>query len=114
MTKNSKNIWYSITLGIFLTAITWFIGIKCGAGETGGVNEGWRGLPIPYYQCGVWGDTISKITRCVQGMIIPQSSCIWESFLSFLILLIDIAFWSFISYLGIKKFGPTSHNSALA
>ena len=42
---------------------------------TGGVLSGWRGLPIPFYSCGMWGDTFRTLNQCEEGLYEPASSC---------------------------------------
>lgn len=72
----------SIFIGIIITAVTSLIGRACGISDTGGVPEGWKGLPLPYYQCGVWGDTFDK-------------SVVWPISAIF----INLIFWCLVAYI---------------
>lgn len=114
--KKNRIILYSIIIGIALTLVTGLIGPRCGLAEPGGVNNGWRGLPIPYYQCGTWGDTYYNANQCIQGKIqicegknkglcTVSQTCIFDTVaLPVLIILIDIAFWTGIACLIMKKY----------
>jgi hypothetical protein len=44
--------------GVLLSILGGQVGIPCGMAEPGGVNEGWKGLPLPYHSCGVWGESV--------------------------------------------------------
>lgn len=50
---------FSLAGGLALMAIATLFEVECTMGEPGGVNEGGVGLPIPYAQCGVWGQSFS-------------------------------------------------------
>ncbi len=114
--KRSRIILYSIIIGIALTLVTSFIGPRCGLAEPGGVKNGWRGLPIPFYQCGVWGDTYSQADQCVQGKLlicpekdgyqckVDKSCSVYMVGIPVLIILIDITFWTGLTYLIMKKY----------
>ena len=112
--QKKATILISIIIGIAITALSGLIGQGCGLAEPGGVQNGWRGLPIPFYECGSWGDTIYDIKQCTSGNVLickdkNDEQCVvdkkcWVGFgIITTVVLIDAAFWSILIYFAIKK-----------
>ncbi len=121
--QKKKLILMSIIIGIALTALSGFIGQGCGLAEPGGIQSGWRGLPIPFYECGTWGDTMHEMKQCVSGNILVckdknDKQCVvdkkcWAGFGAITtVLLLDAAFWSFLSYFIVRKLKRMKANVA--
>lgn len=115
MTHNTKFLFLSFIIGLLFTALSGLVGPRCKLVEPGGVADGWRGLPLPYYQCGTWGDTLYTANQCIQGKISVcdgkddnackvSKVCIVEKVgTPLVIILIDISFWALMAYFVIKK-----------
>ena len=110
--SNGKLTGISILLGSILAGLSAFAGKSCVLAEPGGMTNGWRGLPIPYWWCGVWGDSCHAISQCVQGMSEPLSSCLLDSLINLLIFIVDLAFWSGLSFFVLKYFWVKSSKKA--
>lgn len=67
--NKKKKVLVSVGMAIVLTAVTNFIGISCHFVEPGGVSSGWHGLPIPFRECGVWGDSFSVLVLVLDVLI---------------------------------------------
>lgn len=100
----------SFLVGIFFTVLSGFIGPRCKLVEPGGVSPGWRGLPIPYYECGVWGDTNRDIEQCVSGDIrimptMETSKKCWFDVvvIKTIVVLLDVVIWTGLVYIIIGK-----------
>jgi len=114
-TKNAKIIILSLIIGIFITAITGLIGPRCGLEEPGGVKSGWRGLPVMYYECGMWGDTFFQGNQCLQeyetcknhygkNNCLLETRCIrFDIVWPILAILIDIGFWTLLAFFLINR-----------
>ena len=84
----------SLFAGLLITIFSGFAGSDCKLAEPGGVTDGNKGLPIPYYYCGVWGEnTLLNNDDCDR-----RSSCFEEKTYLSLIFLFDVAFWSLVIF----------------
>ncbi len=108
--KKSNYLILSVILGICFTALSGFIGQSSVFVEPEGVSHGWRGLPIPYYEEGVLGDSFHILFDCS-----PISDCYLPIIGELAILIIDVTFWSLLAYLTlriIRNKRPKSPNTA--
>ena len=94
MTRSKRiDFLYSFTLGSLLTVLTVLIGMKSGVLDiglihSGGIEPGWRGLPIPFYYFGVWGDSMTDLSQCVRFQNCGNTA------LSVLFMFFDLVIWS--------------------
>ncbi len=63
--KKSYQYLISMIGGVVLTVISSFVGKGCHMVPPGGMNEGWKGLPLPFYSCGVWGEDSNLLINFV-------------------------------------------------
>jgi hypothetical protein len=67
--SNKKKVLVSVGVAIVLTGVSNFIGVSCHLVEPGGVSSGWHGLPIPFRECGAWGDSFSVLGLVLDVLI---------------------------------------------
>lgn len=76
----------SLAGGTVLMAITSLFGAECKLAPPGGMSPGWKGLPIPYSECGVWGEFFSWPIAALDFVILTLISYL---LLKFVIKVID-------------------------